>query len=144
MNEKLKFWLIKAFEDFMLILNEFKLPEDEIVTSAVCFHSQQFVEKLIKAYLTFKNIPFSKTHNLDYLLELCIRSDPDFSYLDVSSLSNYAVDIRYPDNFYIPSLEEAKECFRIAEKIKEFVLMKIGIKEEEIIKWIKDLKFRDE
>jgi hypothetical protein len=54
------------------------------------------------------------------------------------------VDIRYPDNFYIPSLEEAKECFRIAEEIKEFVLMKIGIKEEEIIKWIKDLKFRDE
>ncbi len=38
----------------------------------------------------------------------------------------YAVEIRYPDEFYIPSIIEAKECFDIASKAKDSLLKKIG------------------
>jgi len=37
-----------------------------------------------------------------------------------------AVEIRYPDEFYIPSIAEAKECFSIASKDKDFLLKKIN------------------
>ena len=47
-DEKVRKWVIKALEDYRTVENEFKLPEDEIVTSSVCFHSQQFVEKNAK------------------------------------------------------------------------------------------------
>jgi len=42
-------------------------------------------------------------------------------------LGFYAVEIRYPDEFYIPSITEAKEAFQIAQKVKDFVLKKLGI-----------------
>lgn len=131
-DENLRRWLIKAFEDYRTIKNEFRLPEEEIVTSAVCFHAQQFVEKILKAYLYSKNIEFGRTHNLEFLLELCSQVDKDFSSLEIGELSDYATEIRYPNNFYIPSIEEAKECFKIVERVKEFVLKKLEINEGEI------------
>jgi len=35
--------------------------------------------------------------------------------------------VRYPDEFYIPSVNEAKECIEVARKVKEFVLKKLGV-----------------
>jgi HEPN domain-containing protein len=54
MNEGVKKWLLKAFEDLKVIEHEISFPENEIPTSAVCFHCQQFVEKVLKAYLSLK------------------------------------------------------------------------------------------
>jgi hypothetical protein len=81
--------------------HELRQPADEIVTDAICFHCQQAVEKLLKAYLASQNIDFG-------------------------NLSFYAVEIRYPDEFYMPSIAEAKECFSIASKDKNFLLKKIS------------------
>ncbi|SNQ62682.1 HEPN domain protein (fragment) [Candidatus Methanoperedens nitroreducens] len=46
--------------------------------------------------------------------------------MKVGNLSFYAIEIRYPDEFYMPSVAEAKECFNIASKAKDFLLKKIG------------------
>ncbi len=81
----------------------------------------------MKAFLVSKNIEFSKTHNLDFLLNLCSREDAGFKAVDVGSLSFYGVEIRYPDEFYIPSIEEARACSAIAANVKEFVFAKFGI-----------------
>ena len=43
-----------------------------------------------------------------------------------------SVDIRYPDEFYIPEPEEAKKSFYLADHFKNFVLAKLGILEEDI------------
>jgi len=131
-DEKVKKWIIKALEDYRTVENEFKLPEDEIVTSSVCFHSQQFVEKILKAYLVSKGVDFGKTHNLEFLLKLCSTKDKDFEMLEVGNLSDYAVEVRYPEEFYTPSLEEAKESFEIAKRIKEFIFAKMNVKEDEL------------
>jgi HEPN domain-containing protein len=87
-DEYLKKWIIKAMEDFKVAKHELSLPEDEIATSAVCFHSQQLVEKLLKAYLISTGVDFERTHDLKFLLDLCIRQNNDFKELEVGSLTS--------------------------------------------------------
>ncbi len=118
-------WIIKATNDLKIAEHELSQPEEEMVTDAVCFHCQQSVEKLLKAYLVSKNIDFGKTHNLEFLLELCKKQDSDFESLNVGNLSFYAVEVRYPDEFYIPSVAEANECFEIASIARDFILKKL-------------------
>ena len=131
-NELVRKWFIRAIDDFKMAKHELDLREDEIITGGVCFHCQQLVEKLLKAYLVSKSIRFPKTHNLSLLLQLCIKQDSDFERLDVGNLTFYAIDIRYTDDFYIPSVDEARECFEIASTAKDFILRKLNVKEEDI------------
>lgn len=128
-NDRVRKWIIKAMEDFKVSQHELSLPDEEISTGPVCFHCQQVVEKLLKAYLVFKNIEFEWTHDLEHLLDLCSKCDPEFKNLDVGTLTSYAVEVRYPDEFYIPTVDEARECFDIASKVKDFVSKKMKIKE---------------
>ena len=63
------------------------------------------------------------------ILNLCIEQDKDFENLDkekISQISFFAVEIRYPDEFYIPSIKEVKEYFEVALRVKDFVLEKLG------------------
>uniref|UniRef100_A0A7V5XFD0 HEPN domain-containing protein n=1 Tax=Thermodesulfobacterium geofontis TaxID=1295609 RepID=A0A7V5XFD0_9BACT len=138
MNEKVKTWLIKAFEDYIAMRMLFQSEEKEFVTSVVCFHAQQFVEKLLKAFLIHHNVPFPKTHILEVLKQKCLEIDDTFQNLDFKNLSQYAVEIRYPDEFYLPTTEEADECLKLAENVKNFILSKLNTTQEEILKWLKE------
>jgi HEPN domain-containing protein len=139
-NKKVKYWLVKAFEDYKTIKILLKSPKEDLPTSAICFHSQQFIEKLLKAFLTFHNIPFPKTHILEILKQKCVEIDDSFQDIDFKNLSQYAVEIRYPDEFYLPDVEEAIESVKIAEQIKNIILEKIGLKEEDIMKLFDEIK----
>jgi len=125
-------WITKAMEDFKTAEYILKLPAEEIITSSVCFHSQQAVEKLLKAYLINNDIEVGKTHDLEYILELCKKVDSEFDNIELGNLSSYAVEVRYPDDFYIPSVGEARESFKIAKYVKEFVLRKININDKDL------------
>ena len=105
-----------------------------MVTEAICFHSQQAVEKFIKAFLITKNVDFERTHNLEFLLEMCINQDGEFREIELGNLSFYAVEIRYPDEFHIPSVEEAETCLELARNVKNFIFKKLEI-------GIEDLKY---
>jgi HEPN domain-containing protein len=131
-DEDIKKWIMKALNDLGVARHELNLPEDEMTTDAICFHYQQAAEKLLKAYLVFKNVEFKKIHQLELLLKICSEQDIDFKGLYIGTLSDYAVEIRYPETFYIPSVEEAKECFGIASKVKDFIFKKLETKEEEL------------
>ncbi|MEM3396897.1 MAG: HEPN domain-containing protein [Thermoplasmata archaeon] len=132
MNEDVKKWMLRAMEDWKVVIHERCLPSEEIPKGAVCFHCQQFVEKLLKSYLVLKGVDFGKTHNLEYLLELCKAQDSDFENIDVGNPTFYAVNIRYPDEFYVPTLEEAEECYMIAQRVKEFIEKKLNIMLENV------------
>ncbi|MCM8809702.1 MAG: HEPN domain-containing protein [Candidatus Omnitrophica bacterium] len=95
------------------LLKLLSMPEEEIVTDTLCFHCQQTVEKFLKAFLINAGIDFGKTHSIEYLIKLCSCVDKEFEnlYEKVKGLTDYAVEVRYPDEFYIPTLEEAKEAF---------------------------------
>ncbi|MCK4232865.1 HEPN domain-containing protein [candidate division WOR-3 bacterium] len=60
------------------------------------------------------------------LIEIACEVDKDFKSLEYAiKLIPYAVEVRYPDEFYEPTIEEAKEALKIARKIKNFVEKKI-------------------
>ncbi|MEJ5284683.1 MAG: HEPN domain-containing protein [Brevinematia bacterium] len=127
MEEIVKKWITKAENDLNSAKNliETKKP----ITDSICFHSQQCVEKYLKAFLTFHHKPFRKTHDIAELIENCKEIDPEFENLydiNIDNLTIYAVELRYPDDFYIPTLQEAKEALEMAEKTREFVLEKLA------------------
>lgn len=77
-----------------------------------------------------------KIHDMEAILNLCIEQDREFENLDkenISSLSLFAVEVRYPEEFYIPTLDEVKEYFDIALKVKDFVFKKLEIREEDLV-----------
>jgi len=126
-------WLRKAESD--LASAEILLGAGSRVTDVICFHCQQAIEKYLKAFLTDREVRFGRVHDLRTLLDLCIQKDQDFEELDKESLSEltfYAVDVRYPDEFYMPSLEEAKGAFELAKKIRGLVFKKLGVGEKEL------------
>ncbi|MCB1193076.1 MAG: HEPN domain-containing protein [Leptospiraceae bacterium] len=125
-------WLFKALEDLRSAQHELKYGDDEMVTSSICFHSQQCIEKLLKAFLIYHGQELRKTHNLVFLQTECSNIDSDFDNFEFEDFNYYSVDIRYPDEFYIPEPEEAKKSFYLADHFKNFVLAKLGILEEDI------------
>ena len=69
---------------------------------AICYHSQQAIEKSIKSILAYHDIKFRKTHDIDLLLTLCKDFLPsDFAGLDkekADRVTSYASDSRYPES----------------------------------------------
>jgi HEPN domain-containing protein len=124
-TETIKKWILKAENDLKIAKDE--MLTENPATDAICFHAQQCVEKYLKAYLISKDKETSKTHDILFLIKQCLLIDNEFNYLlelNADSLTSYAVEIRYPDEFYFPSLEEAKEAIEICEKVKQFVINK--------------------
>ncbi len=127
MREKVKEWIEKAEKD----LRAAKILYNEGIHDYTLFHVQQAVEKYLKAFLTLHNIPFRKTHDITYLIEICKKIDKEFETLyriGADKLYPIGTLVRYPSPYKI-SKEEAKEAIEIAEKVREFVLKKLGIKE---------------
>jgi HEPN domain-containing protein len=73
------------------------LPVEGVTDAILGFHSQQAVEKSLKAVLALRGVEFPFTHDLDGLLELCQRSGIDVpeELSDVDHLSPYGVQLRY-------------------------------------------------
>jgi len=63
------------------------------------------------------------------LLTLLVEYVPELEKFEeeLDEISNFGVEIRYPDVYYEPSLEEAKTSFDIALMIKRIILNKIEI-----------------
>jgi len=118
-----KMWLAKAMNDLLTADNN--LNSEVVPYDTVCFHCQQAAEKLLKAYLVGNQKPYPITHDLFLILEkiLPLNSNAE-SLRDVLAILNpYAVEIRYPDDWFMPSEEDAKEA-------REAV--------ESVLRWLKD------
>jgi HEPN domain-containing protein len=118
-------WIRCAEEDLELARRELNYIDQEILIRIVCFHCQQAIEKYFKAFLIANHCNFRKTHDLDELKTLCMQFDKNLELLEVSHLSLYAVDTRYPDYFLVPSLEDAKNSWKLANLVRETILVKI-------------------
>ncbi len=130
-NDIVKTWIKKAENDLITAKHSINIkPKPPFDT--ICFHAQQCAEKYIKAFLTFHNVEFKKTHDLGEFILLASIIDESFSEIvDIGEkLTDYAVDIRYPMLLEEPAMDEAKEAVEMAEKIKEFVLKKLHLKGE--------------
>jgi HEPN domain-containing protein len=109
-------WLAKAESDWKtvsLLSAHADCPRD-----TVCFHCQQYVEKLLKAFLTLKGIEAPRTHNLRRLIQLVETDLPELGALidDSDRLTAHGVSSRYPDDWRAIEDEEMKRMIRLAEK----------------------------
>ncbi len=113
-------WLFRARED-IAVMNRLSDSEIEFYTSTICFHAQQSVEKYLKTFLIYHDIDFPRTHDVDFLLMECQKIDDTNFDLNLKSLTEFGVSVRYPDDFYIPSVKETKEYLEIALTVKSIV-----------------------
>jgi HEPN domain-containing protein len=111
-------WLRKAESDRVAM----EASLDAGAYDAACFHAQQAVEKLLKAFLIHSGLPLIHTHNLATLLEACASVEPAFRSLAdvVAPLTPYAVEVRYDDDFW-PSAEAAEEARAAARNVRDFL-----------------------
>ena len=122
-KEYVQQWLAKADEDLLVVE---KLTDGEIIASnAVCFHCQQAVEKLLKAFLIASGREIIKTHNIEFLLSECSEIDGVFSTVDPKNLSDYGVDDRYPGDMYIPYEDEVLSSKTIARTVEDLVKTRV-------------------
>ena len=103
-------WLSKAMNDLLNADNNLK--SEVVPFDTVCFHCQQAAEKLLKAYLVGNGQEYPFTHDLFLILEkiLPFNSEVDELRDSLAILIPYAVEVRYPDDWYMPSDEDAKEA----------------------------------
>lgn len=114
-------WMRKAHHD---LLTAERMAQPEAVPDIVVFHCQQAAEKALKAYLTWRDRPFRRTHELGDLLVECIALEPAFAILKeaADTLTPYAVDPRYPgEDAGMPSADEMDEALPLAQQVMTFV-----------------------
>jgi HEPN domain-containing protein len=117
MNRVVAEWVEKAEGDHVSALRELRARKNPNYDSA-CFHAQQCAEKYIKGILQAWQVPFSKTHDLAKLLDLCVDRHPEWELFreDFKLLTQYAVVFRYPGES--ATKDEAKQAVEVAAAIR--------------------------
>ena len=114
-------WVVKAENDLKTARHTLLLADD-CPTDTVCFHSQQCIEKYLKAFLVLKQIPFPKTHDLSELLNMLPSEFQNLLSQEEQELfTDYAVVTRYPSAYGEISLSDARKSVRVAVRIRRAV-----------------------
>ena len=110
-------YLNKAKSD--LITMDILRSHIDYPVDSLCFHAQQYAEKMIKAKLSEMGIRPPKVHNLVVLLEDFPDSPEILRAVEIAGmLESYAVDIRYPDiGIDRISVEDAEIAYESALEI---------------------------
>jgi len=110
-------WVLKAEADFQVAARELAV-QNQPNYDGICFHSQQCVEKYIKACLQHQKVPVPRTHNLRSLASLLSPaiSDLEQMHAELRVLSELAVSSRYPG--YFADQGAAREAFSTATRAR--------------------------
>ena len=121
-EELVKEWLRLADDD--LRLAGLTMKDDEPVYWAAAFHCQQAAEKSLKAFLAYNEYHVEKTHDIEFLVKLCMKILPEMEqFIETGAvLSEYAVDPRYPVAKFEITKTKAEKAMETARKIFEFVI----------------------
>lgn len=101
--------------------------EDPPVAESVCFHCQQYVEKLLKACLTLHGIEAPRTHDLRRLVDLASGVAPELADLrdPADQLTEHAVATRYPQDWRQVQPQEAEEMMALASRFAAVLLPRV-------------------
>jgi HEPN domain-containing protein len=122
-------WIEKADADFETASREVRVRKKPNY-DAVCFHSQQCVEKYLKAILQERNISFRKTHNLTALLDLLLPTEPAWELMrpHLERLNVFSVQVRYPGESADKSI--AREAISLSRKARSRARVSLGLADE--------------
>ncbi len=123
-NEKtltiIKEWAEKADSDLRSAAHLLKMKN--CPTDTICFHSQQCVEKYLKALLVAENKNFPKTHDLGELIALLpMRLQSLLDENERDRFTDYATVTRSPGDYEPIPLSEARQSVKIARRVKREV-----------------------
>jgi HEPN domain-containing protein len=126
MNQLTQEWVDKAEGDFATAGRELRARKDPNYDSA-CFHSQQCAEKYLKGKLQDENIYFTKTHDLEVLLDLLLPTEPSWDVLrpQMKILKTYGVDFRYPG--VAADKPIAKQAVQFCTEVRSVVRSSFGL-----------------
>jgi HEPN domain-containing protein len=115
-------WMEYAKND-LLVARDLQLLK-EYVYRAVLTHSQQSVEKYLKAVILKYELKAFKTHDLVILIKTCESVEKGLLIFenDVAWLSSVYIESRYPDDFEDIDKSDAERALKIAIKIEQFIL----------------------
>jgi len=118
-------WLAKAEVD-VLACDSLAAPGTEL-WEAVAFHSQQAVEKALKALLVWHQVEFPKTHDIQRLLDLLADADPELARASVgaAALTPYGVEYRYPGEYPPVDRDSASSAQSVARQVCQEVAQRI-------------------
>ena len=118
-------WLHKASAD--LRAAELDLTAEDPLRQDALFHCQQASEKALKAFLTWHDEPFRKTHNLVEIGEQCAGKDKELEPLlrRAAVLTEYAWKFRYPGDPEEPGVQETDEALALAREVYEAILARL-------------------
>lgn len=118
-------WLFKAENDLKSAKK--LISGDEWISDTAIFHAQQCAEKALKGFLSYKRKPIQKTHDIGYLVELCVELDYSFHKFaeDAALLTPLGTMFRYPDIVLLPDPPDVTDAIERAEKILRFVQEKL-------------------
>ena len=109
-------WLRHAEED--LTTAETFLGHPHMPPRQSCWFAQQSAEKALKAALIFLQIDFRRTHNLNVLRDLLPEGwQLKAAHPDLSDLTRWAVEARYPEDIQGVTKAEATEAVKQARSI---------------------------
>ena len=109
-----KMWFRKSAQDLQtakLLLAQ----NSEDFWGPLVFHAQQCAEKSVKGFLAFHKIRFTKTHNMEVLVNLVVKVDQKLAeeLKPTEILTQYAIAYRYPDEKEPPEPLTQKNCEKI-------------------------------
>lgn len=130
-------WLNYAIDDLKTAKLILSTTDDWIVPRNICYLCQQAVEKALKAIYVYENQRFHKIHDLDSLKNNLPDSWKDFgnTLQDLSQLSDWAIEGRYPGDWTPPNVKDATTAYtqakEIAQKIvKEFISRSLSFQDK--------------
>jgi HEPN domain-containing protein len=118
-DEEVAAWLERARQDLRAV--EVDLAANPPLLGDAAFHSQQAVEKALKAFLTRHDHRFRATHDIGELALACLEHDPSLEALlrESAPLTEYAWRFRYPGEVFEPGREEVEDAHRLASQVVE-------------------------
>ncbi len=120
MKKQAESWVTAAYDDLLVII---EILDNEDLTHMVAFHSQQAIEKSLKAVLEEEESEVLRTHNILVLrekVERYVNFKIDQEIFD--EINELYIDSRYPTDLGLlpdgkPTIEVAKKFNEIANKI---------------------------
>ena len=122
MKETSEQWLHAAEDDLRVVA---RIASDEYLAHVVAFHSQQCIEKSLKAIIEEYELGHIRIHNLGRLFEI-VRPKVTFDVdvVLVETLDKLYIDARYPGELGLlpngkPTREDAQRFYRFAQSLYE-------------------------
>jgi HEPN domain-containing protein len=115
-TQEIQLWLLKSQQD--LAVAQLLIEKQHNYLGIAVYHCQQCVEKGLKAYLTYHDVLFKKTHDLTVLVRLCMEFEARFETLleAAEMLTPYATNFRYPSDWVEPEAAEAQDALRLSSE----------------------------